>query len=97
MIKGSTIFQLNRKHKELTICKAPGNDFFPPNVYIYVQLKPFGFFKRLAVGLKYILGITGIKGHWEMMRLEPSDVPALQDLINHLDEKVLPPTDSKGV
>ncbi len=97
MIKRSTILQVNGRNKEVTICKIPGSDFFPPNVYIYVELQPFGFFKRLVVGMRYILGITGLIGHWEMMRLNPSHVPALQGLINHLDEKVLPAVHPEGV
>lgn len=98
MIDGSVIFQRSSKgDKEVVVYKVPSNKSFEPNVYIYVRLNPFGFFKRLFIGVKYILGITGIEGHWNMMRLDPSHIPALQEIINHLNEKVLPPTDPEQI
>lgn len=74
----------------LLICSCSSNEhqiiIHPPDedgqVYCYIHLVSYSFFKRLKAGLKYIFGYRSRYGHWEEFIFRSEHVTTL---INVLD------------
>ena len=57
-----------------------------PEVYLSVFLYPYGFFKRLVYGIKYIFGHRSVLGHFDEVIIKPEDAPRLREVVDMLDE-----------
>ena len=53
-------------------------------IYVNTYLMPQPFFKRLWLGLKYILGYTSKFGHHEETIITPGSATKLQTLLSRL-------------
>ena len=52
-------------------------------IYLSIQLhQPNNFFKRIWLGVKYILGFESKCGHWDCTILKNEDIPKLIELLN---------------
>lgn len=57
-------------------------------LYAYVFLRPEPFYKRIWLGIKYILGYTSRYGYFDEFILAPEDVDRMIGLLSHYKEDV---------
>ena len=79
---------------QMIMHKSEGNDQYPPEVYVHVHLVRRSFWYRLKYALKYIFGYKSRYGAWDEFILDSSHVKSLEQVIQHLNEKVQPTTSS---
>ena len=62
-------------------------EFDPPMLSIDVQLsQSSGFFRRLYIAVRYVLGLSTCKyGHWDECLVEDDNVGRLRDLLDEYD------------
>lgn len=56
-----------------------------PDLYLEVQLNKLSFFKRLTIGIKYILGIN-VSDYWECTIIKKEDVFEIKQLLTKYEE-----------
>lgn len=59
-----------------------------PMCYAHVHLSSHSFWSRVKYGMKYIFGYKSRYGAFDEFIFNPEDAPRLQQLVDHLNEKV---------
>lgn len=89
-ISRTEFFQCACYSPEHTVCFSLSDIPEEHNVEFYseVQLSQYrGFFGRIWLAIKYVLGYKSAYGHWDCWLLRDEDAPQLRDMITEYIEK----------